>query len=187
MKHRRGIPSDPNTNDAGSPTSGEPVYLTVGKLRRSHGIKGEMLADVLTDFPERIRVGRKVFVGDQHMPMRIAGLRPHGNGLLIKFDEIENPEDAARYRNLYIFVQAKDLPKLPEGEYYYHQLLGLKVITPEGETLGTIEEILETGANDVYLVRGEDGKEVLLPAIDEVVLGVDLEKGELTARPPEWS
>jgi len=162
------------TAESGSPPVGEPEYLEVGFLRRPHGVKGEILMDIRTDFPERLKTGMTVFVGEQYQPMVIASLRPHAKGLLIRIRGAKNPEDAGLYRNTSVFVPTAGRPKLPEGEYYHHELLGLNVVTDDGDELGVLMDIIETGANDVYLVRDADGKEVLLPVIPPVILGVDL-------------
>ncbi len=166
--------------------SDEPVFLAVGRLRRSHGIAGEMVMDVLTDFPERLQPGKIIFVGDAHEPILIEGLRGHDRSLIIHLHGLDSPESAARYRNALLFVKTADLPKLPEGEYYHHQLLGLKVLDEAGQEVGQLTEILETGANDVYLVKTPDGKEVLLPAIEDVIIEVRLDRHEMIVRLPEW-
>ncbi len=153
---------------------GEPEYLVVGFLRRPHGVRGDLLMDLHTDFPERLKTGRTVFVGDAYQPMVIASLRPHAAGRLIRFRGIRSPEDAGLYRNTWVYVSSADRPALPEGEYYHHQLIGLNVATDEGRELGVLVDILETGANDVYVVRAADGNEVLLPAIPPVILEVRL-------------
>lgn len=158
----------------GSPPVGEPEYLVVGFLRRPHGVKGEMLMDVHTDFPERLKTGMTVFVGEQYQSMVIASRRSHANGLLIRFRGIKTPEEAGLNRNTWVYVPTADRPELPEGEYYHHQLIGLKIVTDEGQDIGFLEDILETGANDVYVVRDANGNEVLLPAIPPVILNVDL-------------
>jgi 16S rRNA processing protein RimM len=188
MKRRRQVPPQPPEQDpsTGSPLPGEPVFLAVGRLRRTHGIKGEIVMEILTDFPERLRAGKTVYVGDAHEPLRIASMRVHNQGKIVRFSGFETPEDAARLRNLVVFTTADDLPDLPEGEYYHHQLLGLTVVDEAGQPLGKLAEILETGANDVYLVRSPEGKELLIPAVDEVILAVDLERGEVRVRPPDW-
>jgi 16S rRNA processing protein RimM len=162
------------TAGTGSPPVGEPEYLVVGFVRRPHGVKGEMLMDVHTDFPERIKTSMTVFVGDEYQPRVIASRRMHAKGLLIRFRGIKNPEDAGLYRNTWVYVPTADRPELPEGEYYHHQLIGLNVVVDDGSELGALVDIIETGANDVYVVQDADGKEILIPAIPSVVLGVDL-------------
>lgn len=161
-----------DTKDTGSPT-GEPLYLSVGFLRRPHGVRGEIIMDLHTDFPERMKKGRKLFIGDDRKPMILANVRPHQSGLLVKFRDVDTPEDAGLYRNQWVYVQTKDVP-LPEGQHYKHELLGLKVVDETGNPLGELVEILETGANDVYVVRDNSGKEILLPNIPSVVLDLDL-------------
>ena len=160
------------TAEPGSPMVGEPEYLVVGFLRRPHGVKGEMLMDVHTDFPERLKTGMTLYVGDQYQAMVVASRRHHASGMLVRFRGIKTPEDAGIYRNTWMYVPSANRPELPEGEYYHHQLIGLNVVTDEGEDLGVLADIIETGANDVYVVRDVDGNEVLLPAIPPVILDV---------------
>jgi 16S rRNA processing protein RimM len=178
---------DTQNGPTGSPSQDEPVFIAVGFLRRSHGIKGEIIMDVLTDFPERIRVNRQVFVGEEHEPYRIQTVRAHEPALLVKFKGYDTPEDVARFRNLTVYVRVDQLPKLPEDMYYHHQLLGLTVKDEAGNVFGQLSSILETGANDVYVVRKEDGSELLFPAIEGVVLDVNLERKEMIVRPQEWA
>jgi 16S rRNA processing protein RimM len=174
---RKNAPS-PATAGSGSPT-GEPVYLAVGFLRRPHGVRGELVMDIHTDFPDRLRAGTKVFVGEGHDPLKIASARPHGTSLLVSFRGLVNPEQAGRLRNTWVYVTAADRPPLPEGKVYQYQIVGLRVVTDDGRELGVLTEILETGANNVYVVKDADGKEVLLPSIPEVILGIDLPNGEI--------
>jgi 16S rRNA processing protein RimM len=160
----------------GSPTTGEPVYLAVGFLRRPHGLRGDLLLDVLTDFPERLSPGTMLFVGDDHTPLKITRRRPHNDGLILGFEGVKNPEDAARYRSKMVFVSAEGRPPLPEGEYYHHQIIGLEVFDETERRLGVVTEILETGANDVYVIQNPDGKEILIPALKQVLLDINLEQ-----------
>jgi 16S rRNA processing protein RimM len=160
----------------GSPPPGEPVFLAVGKLRRPHGVHGEIVMDVITDFPERLKPGRKMVVGTQHLPVQIRSVRPHDQALLISFNGCDTPEQAGKFRNQILYTTAADQPPLEEGEYYHHELIGLSVYDEQGVLLGKLAEIMETGANDVYVVRPEFGQEILLPAIDEVILEINLEK-----------
>jgi 16S rRNA processing protein RimM len=93
-----------------------------------------------------------------------------------------DPESAGELRNQMVYVRADDRPPLPEGEYYHHQLLGLDVVSEQGEYLGHLTQILGTGANDVYVIRPESGPELLLPAIESVVLDIDITHGEMKVR-----
>jgi 16S rRNA processing protein RimM len=138
-----------------------------------------MLMRVVTDFPERLQPGVRLFLGDAYQEVHIRSLRAHNQGMLIAFNEFEGKDAIDHIRNQWLFVRAEDRPALPEGQYYQHQLIGLKVISDEGQALGQLAEILETGANDVYVVRGGGGKDVLLPAIEDVILGIDLDKKEM--------
>jgi 16S rRNA processing protein RimM len=159
---------------SGSPSKGEPVYLAVGSLRRPHGLHGEILMEVVTDFPERIKPGLTVFLGGKHSPATIDQVREHNDGLLLGFAGVDSPESVGRFRNQTVYVRTADRPKLPKGQYYYHQIYGLHVVDDAGNELGLLTDILETGANDVYIVTSNDGREFLLPAIKDVVLDVDL-------------
>lgn len=157
---------------SGSP-HGEPLYLTVGFLRRPHGLRGEIVMDLHTDFPERLRRGRKMFVSEQYKPVTIQSVREHQNGVLIKFAGIDTPEDAGQFRNQWVYVKAKDVPPLPEGHIYQHELYGFKVVDENDVPLGELVEIIETGANNVYVVKDESGRELLLPNIPAVILDLD--------------
>jgi 16S rRNA processing protein RimM len=157
---------------SGSP-DGEPVYLTVGFLRRPHGVQGEIIMDLHTDFPERMQPGRKLFVGKNYQPLTLTNVRPYRSGLLVKFKDVETPEAAGMYRNQWVYTPAQDAPPLPEGQVYQHELFGFQVLDENEQLLGELVEILETGANNVYVVKDEAGKEILLPVIPSVILNVD--------------
>ena len=159
----------------GSP-KGESVYLAIGFLRRPHGVSGEIIMDLHTDFPERIKAGRKVYVGEKYETLTIDSARAHGNGMLIRLNGCDTPETAGRFRNQWVYVKSTEVPALPAGKVYKHELIGLTVTTDSGETLGVLNEILETGANDVYVVKKESGGEILLPAIPDVILGIDMDE-----------
>ena len=161
---------------SGSPANGEPVYLIVGYLRRAHGVRGEMVMEVQTDFPERLKAKVKIFVGEHYQPMNISSARNHSEGLLIKLDGVDTPEDAARYRNQLVYVMAADRPSLPNGQFYIHELIGFDVVDEDQESIGVLSEIMQTGANDVYVVTRPDSSEVLLPVIPSVVLNIDAER-----------
>lgn len=160
---------------SGSPAGG-PEYLVVGYLRRPHGVHGEIIMDLHTDFPERLKTGNTLFAGEAHRPVSLTGIRAHGTGRLVKFAGVESPEAAGQFRNQWLFVKRADVPTPAEGQLYQHQLFGLEVRDEDGRQLGRLTEIIETGANDVYVVTDENGREVLLPAIPPVILAIDLER-----------
>jgi 16S rRNA processing protein RimM len=159
---------------SGSP-AGEPVYFVIGYLRRSHGVRGEIIMDLHTDFPQRIKSGRKVLIGEKYQPLTFDTVRPHNNGLLVSFRGIDTPEDAGKLRNQWVYVKASEVPPLPEGKHYQYEMIGLDVVDENGNPLGKLVEILETGANDVYVVRDDSGKEILLPAIPPVILDLNMD------------
>ena len=177
--NQRPFDSQANNSD-GSPGNGEPFFLAVGRLRRPHGVRGEMQMDLFTDFPERLQQGTILFLGERHTPVSIRSQRMHREVMLIAFEEYPDRTAVEVLRNQMVYIKSEALPELPEGEYYRHELLGLQVFTEGGVKLGEIEEILETGANDVLLIRTETLDELLLPFIDEVVLAIDLEAGTFT-------
>lgn len=150
-----------------------PAFLAVGKIRRPHGLRGEVLLEVYTDFPERLSPGRVVYAGEQRERLVIRRARAHRDGLLLAFEGFSGPAEVAGLRNRILYVARQEAAPLAEGEYYYYQLVGLTVVAEDGRELGRLTEVLLTGANDVYVVRGEQG-EVLLPAIPQVVRSIDL-------------
>ncbi len=160
---------------SGSPV-GEPVYLVIGFLRRPHGVNGEIIMDIHTDFPDRIKSGRKVLIGEKHQPHTLDTVRERNDGLLISLRGVDTPEEAGKFRNQWVYVKASEVPPLPEGQVYKYELVGLDVIDDNGNALGKLAEILETGANDVYVVKNEEGKEILLPAIPPVILNIDMKQ-----------
>lgn len=167
---------------SGSPSTGEPVYLIVGRLRRPHGVRGEMLMQVHTDFPERLKAHTRVYVGEAHEPMIIAGVRLHHEGLLIRFEGLRGPEEAGRHRNQWVYVTAEDRPKLPQGQFYHHELIGFAVVGEDDRPIGTLTEIMQTGANDVYAVTRPDASEMLLPVIPSVVLDIEPARRQIRVR-----
>ena len=188
MRKKQTAASNPLTEGtSGSPHAGGPEFLVVGYLRRAHGLRGEMLMDILTDFPDRITQGKKIYLGETHREMTIRSIRPNNKVLLIAFEGFDTPENAGTLRNQNVYVRTDQVPPLPEGEYYHHELLGLKVVDESGKYLGILDEILETGANDVYVIKDETGHEILIPAVPDYVKNINLEVKEIIVSLPQWS
>jgi 16S rRNA processing protein RimM len=186
MSPRRIGPINRQSNNTGLPAPGEPVFVIVGQLRKPHGIHGEILMETHTDFPQRLRDGKTVYLGEDHKPFEIKTRRAVEKGLLLSFNGFEDCDQVAVLTNKGVFVRTDSLPALPAGEYYHHQIISLAVFDESGANLGVVTEIIETGANDVYAVRSAEGHEILLPVIPEVILKIDLEAGSMQVRPPEW-
>ena len=155
-------------------------YLAIGRVVRAHGVRGELSVAVLTDFPERFEVTDWVYVGDEFEAeaYRLEKYRWHKKNVLLTLAGITDRTQAEQLKGQLIQVPLEEAVPLPEGDYYLYQLVGLQVITINDEVLGTVTNIIETGANDVYVVN--DGqRELLLPAIPDVVKSVELEKGQI--------
>ncbi|MDF2963192.1 MAG: RimM [Paenibacillus sp.] len=156
----------------------EKLY-TVGKIVNTQGIRGELKIFPETDFPdERFAKGSAlVFYNPQNhttLPVVVESAREHKKLFIIKFQGFSNINEVEKYKGWLLKVEEKYVSELPEDEFYHHEIIGCSVVTDEGEELGTITEILSPGANDVWVVERENGKPVLLPYIDEVVLEVDV-------------
>ncbi|GAC1433558.1 MAG: ribosome maturation factor RimM [Ktedonobacteraceae bacterium] len=157
------------------PKSSNTEWATIGKIVAPFGIRGELKVFSLSDIPDRFAQLDSVFVGPDHAPRKITTVRPYkGNMLILKFVGIDDATTAETLRNLDLSIPLDKLAKLPPNSYYQHDILGLRVAILNGREIGTIIEIMETGSNDVYVVKGENSKQILLPAIKDVVKQVDL-------------
>lgn len=167
-------PAHPSEQPAGSPIDGEPAFVVIGRLLRPHGVHGEILMEAFTDFPERIQKGKIVYIGEDFLPVTIRSYRMQLNQFIISLDGFYDRDEIGRFRNQIVFIRVDDIPPLEPGEYYHHQVLGLQVIDASGSDLGSVTDILETGANDVLVITTQRGDQILLPFIDSVILEVDL-------------
>ena len=152
-------------------------YLEIGQIVNTFGIKGMVKIKPFTDDIRRFDRLKKVYIEKQKVKdvYEIEEVKYHKEMVLIKFKGIENPEEANLLRNYYLFVNREDEEPLEEGRYYIVDMLGLEVYTDEEKLLGNLEDIFNTGSNDVYVVRDELGKQILLPATKEVIKKVDIE------------
>ena len=157
--------------------------IVIGRVGAAHGIRGELRIIPLTDFPERFATLREVMVGDELL--HIESVKPQGKNFLMRFREYAVREDAQKLTGRLLTVARAEAAPLDEGEYYVFDIVGLTVYDEEDNELGTVENVLRTGSNDVYAVRTEDGRELLVPALRAVVLQIDLNAGRMTVRLPE--
>lgn len=161
-------------------------YLAVGQVVGAHGIRGEVKITVMTDFPARYRAGAKLYLGTELdcAPTEIQAARPHKGMMLVKLSTVPDRNMAETLQGQYLLIPADQAMPLAEHEHYAHDLIGLAVETATGEALGTLTEVIFTGANDVYVISGPAG-EVLLPALRSVILQVDVAAGKMTVAVPE--
>jgi 16S rRNA processing protein RimM len=152
-------------------------HVAVGLVQRPWGIHGELKIEPMTDNADRFRAGAPVWIGGTRYAVESA--RPHAESLLVRLRGIRGTQAATGLRGQLVEVPEDDLPPLPDNTYYRHQLLGLEVRSTDGEVVGRVIDLLETGANDVIVVGGVAG-ELLVPAIDDVVQDVDMAAGRIT-------
>ena len=151
-------------------------WIPVGRVTRTHGLKGELKFfpadqdDIVVQKDQQIRLGETTF--------KIKSVRGVKSPFIVKFEGVDSIEAAQSLSAQEVLVAKEDFESLPEGEYYRFEIEGLKAFDDTGKYYGVIEEIIATGSNDVYVVRG-DGKEWLVPMIDSVVQNIDLEEGKL--------
>jgi 16S rRNA processing protein RimM len=169
---------------------GQPHYLLLGEILRPHGVQGELKIRILTDFPERLPVLDTVYIGDDPTTedataYSVESTRPQNEYALLKLVGVDTRDQADLLRQLYVMIPLKDAVPLEAGEFYIYQLIGLAVQTEDGQHLGTLTDVLVTGANDVYVVDSPTYGEVLIPALADTVLETNLEDGMVIVKLPE--
>jgi 16S rRNA processing protein RimM len=153
-------------------------FLAIGGVIGVHGLAGELVVEILTDFPDRYNTLRSVLIGDGLATYEVESVRPHRATVLLKLRGIDDATAAGQFRGELLRVPLSEAVPLPNDHYYWHQIVGLEVRSTDGQLLGHVDEIIRTGANDVYVVHGPRG-EVLIPAIEDVVRDIDLASGRI--------
>ena len=155
--------------------------LQVGIITSTHGVRGEVKVYPTTDDPRRFRRLKEVVLdtGKEKMNLEIEGVKFFKQFVILKFKGLDNINDIEKYRQKSLYVTRKNAVRLQRDEYFIADLIGLKVQDEDGKELGTVKDVIETGANDVYEVEMADGKSLLLPAIKQCILDVDVENGTM--------
>ena len=155
--------------------------LQVGIITSTHGVRGEVKVYPTTDDPRRFRRLKEVVLdtGKEKMNLEIEGVKFFKQFVILKFKGLDNINDIEKYRQKSLYVTRKNAVRLQRDEYFIADLIGLKVQDEDGKELGTVTDVIETGANDVYEVEMADGKSLLLPAIKQCILNVDVENGTM--------
>lgn len=164
----------------------EPRYLTIGQILRPHGVRGELRVKIVTGYPERLEQHAFFYLACPDSPeaaqrYAVQGMRLHQEMLLLKLVDCNDRTTADKLRGMLVQIPVEEAVPLEEGEYYHYQLTNIRVETEDGEWLGHVTEVLETGANDVYVVHGPRG-EILLPAVEDVVRELDPESERMVVR-----
>ena len=159
------------------------MRLKVGKIVNTHSLKGEVKVISSTDFEEqRFEKGTELLItrGNQVVKeVTVESYRTHKNNLLVKFVGIDSIEEAEKLKNLQIRIDSENIGELEENEYYFHEIIGCEVFDENGKSLGEISEILTPGANDVWVIKTQNGKEILIPYIEDVVKKIDVENKKI--------
>jgi 16S rRNA processing protein RimM len=155
----------------------------VAQVLAPHGIRGELKCRIVTDFPkQRFKRGNTILLdGAAHV---IQAGRIQGEIVLLRLEDLADRTSAEKFRGKDVLIHAEDAVSLPNGQFYWHQVIGLDVIdATTGASLGAVSDILETGANDVYVVKAPGGREILVPAIKDVVKDIDPALGRILVEP----
>ncbi|MCU0480845.1 MAG: ribosome maturation factor RimM [Anaerolineae bacterium] len=171
-------------------TTTPPPFLLLGKILRPHGIRGELRVQLMTDYPERITNLKKIAIGESPTSSKakfytVEFMRLHQDYGLLKLKTVDDRNAAELFRELFVMVKTEDAVPLADDEVYLYQLIGMTVKTDEGEIIGTLADVLETGANDVYVVKSDTGGEILIPVIPSVVLSTNTDERVITVHIPE--
>ena len=153
----------------------------VGIISSTHGVRGEVKVFPTTDDMKRFKKLKEVLLdtGKETLTLEIEGVKFFKQFVILKFKGYDNIDDIVKYRGKSLFVPRENAVKLQKDEYFIADLIGLKVVNEDGSFTGVLKEVMETGANDVYIVESQDGKEVLIPAIKDCILQVDFEKEQV--------
>lgn len=155
--------------------------LEAGKIINTHGLRGEVKVVTWTDYPEVFEEIEFLYVhkktGDERLDIK--NIKYQKNNIIVKFEQIKDIDEAEKYKNMVLYVDREQLPPLPDGMNYIVDLIGLEVYNEDNEKIGVIADVFNTGANDIYDVKREGKKNLLLPVIDECVKEVDIENGRV--------
>jgi 16S rRNA processing protein RimM len=164
----------------------DPEWLIVGRVGKPHGVHGDVLVEIITDFPDRLTDGMEFGIGGDGGPEKfhqVHRVRLHKRRWLLSVKDIRDREAVEHWRGLYLYLPEQSLEELPEGYYYEHHLVGLDCVSEEGESLGVVTG-LETGGSQSRLVVQKEGREYLVPFVPQIVRRVELESGRVVLDAP---
>ena len=160
-------------------------YTVIGKIINTHGIRGDMKVYPLTDNPERFFDLKEVYVGEKKEILKISDSKIHKELVLIHFKSLDNINDILKYKDEYLYVKDEDRVDLPEDHYFISDLIGCKVLDVAGNHIGKIKDVLQGVANDVYIIKGDDDKEYMVPAVGAFIVSINIPNKEVIIDPIE--
>jgi 16S rRNA processing protein RimM len=163
--------------------------IIVGEISKPHGIRGDVRVVPVTDFPDHLlRLPIVAIVrGNECRRAGVERAQASGRFVIMKLEGVDTVEAAQALRGATLRIRQQEVLPLSPGQFYVYEIVGLRVRTPEGEPLGVVVDVLRTGSNDVYVIRPAGGPDILLPALDSVIVSIDIEAGVIVARPPHWA
>lgn len=158
----------------------------IGMVTGVHGVQGELKLRLTSDDPAYLTKVKRIYLDDAAEPRRVRSLRVQGNQALLRLAGVNDPETARQLVGQAVRIAGSDAPPLAEGEYFLYQLIGLDVFDEAGARLGQVTDLMETGANDVFVVTTDDGREILLPHHPSVVLAIEPSARRMVVRPLKY-
>jgi len=162
-------------------------YVIIGQIRRPHGVRGKLRVEPLTDEPERFKLLQRVYIrfhnSNQRASFEIADVQIANNYILLSLDGINSRNDAEKFRQAFIEIPREECLPLPEGSFYYFELLNLDVFTDSGKRIGTVADIISYPANDVFVVRDEEDHEFLIPDVADIIDKIDIDQKRIIIKP----
>lgn len=156
--------------------------LEIGKIVNTHGLRGDVKVAVWMDYPEDFETLDTVYLKTkkEYIKLTVQHVKYQKNNIIVKFEEYNNINDIEMYKNYVLYADRDELEELPEGVHYIVDLIGLDVVDEDGVKIGVLADVFNTGANDIYDVKRQGKKNLLLPVIDDVVKDIDIEGGKIT-------
>jgi len=167
-----------STKPTSQPAGNDVRFLVIGRIIGPVGVNGVVRVRLLTDFPNRFGELTAIHLGENLRPYQVESVHLDGETVDLKLAGVEDATAARSLRDHEIQIPIDQATTLPSDQFYWHQIIGLKVQTDSGRILGHVSDVLRTGSNDVYVVR-QDGSEILLPAIEDVILKIDVSEGTM--------
>ena len=176
--------SNPTPDDQTSSSPRADDWVAVGEIVGVFGVQGALKVRPLTDFPERFQRTETLYFGDKRQPHQLISASAQGRNLVLRLIGIDTPEDGARWRGARVYIPAAEITPLTGGQYYVHDVIGLRVRREDGAPLGIVSDVISNGANDLYVVRDDaSGAETLLPAVKQFVKTIDVAGGQIIVTP----